>query len=541
MSDNSAMRQRQAGLENRGEAWRTWARVLAFGAAYVFLDWASYIHPTRELNITPWNPAPALGLLFLLRAGGGGAKSLFSAILMAELLVRDAVGHLVVAIALSALLTAGYGVMAAVLRRRFPDDGLFVDRDGLLAWTLIVLAGSLLNSLVFISALVVGGMISFDEWALAVLRFWVGDGVGIFVTMPVFWWLAEPRRRQLFRAAVLQWSTVGYLMLAVLTLWIAFDLGASANFRYFYVLFLPLVWASSRQGMAGAVLCALSLQLGMLVAGQWQATLEVSVFELQMRALMLALVGFLIGISVDDQRRATSELRQSLRLAAAGEMAAALAHELNQPLTALSAYGSACERLLTEEPGGKRLRETIRRMVGEAVRAAEVVRRLRDFFRSGSTRIERVAAEKLIAVVAGPFVIKARREEVDFVIAPCPAVYLLVDCLQMEVVLRNLLTNAFEAVQARRGGERRVSLRTDTEGTTLIIRVQDNGTGIVDNMRDRLFEPFASSKANGLGLGLAISRAIAEAHGGTLVVEGGKHGSFRLELPMDERGEATDG
>ncbi len=541
MSDNSTMRRKQAAMANHGETWRTWARVLAFGAAYVFLDWASYIHPTHEQNITPWNPAPGLGLLFLLRGGGGGAISLFSAILVAELLVRDAVDHLVIAIVLSALLTAGYGVMATVLRRRFPDDGLFVDRDGLLAWTLIVLAGSLLNSLVFISALVVGGLISFDEWTLAVLRFWVGDGVGIFVTMPAFWWLAEPRRRQLFRAAVLQWSTLGYLMLAVLTLWIAFDLGASANFRYFYVLFLPLVWAASRQGMAGAVLCALSLQLGMLVAGQWQATLEVSVFELQMRALMLALVGFLIGISVEDQRRATSELRQSLRLAAAGEMAAALAHELNQPLTALSAYGSACERLLTEEPGGERLRETIRRMVGEAVRAAEVVRRLRDFFRSGSTRIERVAAQKLIAAVAGPFVIKARREEMDFVIDPCPAVYLLVDCLQMEVVLRNLLTNAFEAVQARRGGERRVRLRGDMEGAMLIIRVEDNGTGIVDNMRDRLFEPFASSKANGLGLGLAISRAIAEAHGGTLVADGGEHGSFRLELPTDERTEGADG
>ncbi len=525
----------------RGETWRHWAWVLGFGVAYVFLDWASYIHPTRELNITPWNPAPALGLLFLSMRGRGGLASLFGAILLAEILVRDAVDHLIATILFSALLTAGYGLMAATLRRRFPDDGLFVDRDGLLAWTLVVLIGSLLNSIVFISALAVGGLVSFDEWALAVLRFWVGDGVGIFVTMPVFWWLAEPRRRQSFLAAVLQWSTLGYTMLAILALWIAFDLGASANFRYFYILFLPLVWAASRQGMAGAVLCALSLQLGMLMAGQWQAAQEVSVFELQMRAAMLALVGFLIGVSVDDQRRATAELRQSLRLAAAGEMAAALAHELNQPLTALSAYGSACERLLTEEPGGERLREAIRRMVGEAVRAAEVVSRLRDFFRTGSTRIERVTAEGLVAAATGPFLSKARQDGIDLAMSPSPAAHLLVDCLQMEVVLRNLLANAFDAVRLRPAGDRRVRLSTELSGRMLILRVEDNGSGIVDGMKDRLFEPFVSSKSSGLGLGLAISRAIVEAHGGILVAEDREHGCFRLELPVHDEWDEKNG
>jgi signal transduction histidine kinase len=359
--------------------------------------------------------------------------------------------------------------------------------------------------------------------------------------MPVFWWLAEQRRRQLFLAAILQWSTLGYTMLAILTLWIAFDLGASANFRYFYILFLPLVWAASRQGMAGAVVCALSLQLGMLMAGQWQAAQEVSVFELQMRAAMLALVGFLIGVSVDDLRRATAELRQSLRLAAAGEMAAALAHELNQPLTALSAYGSACERLLTEEPGGERLREAIRRMVGEAVRAAEVVSRLRDFFRTGSTRIERVTAEGLVAAATGPFVSKARQDGIDLVISHSPAVHLLVDCLQMEVVLRNLLANAFDAVRLRPAGDRRVRLSAELSGRVLILRVEDNGAGIVDGMKDRLFEPFVSSKSSGLGLGLAISRAIVEAHGGILVAEDREHGCFRLELPVHDEWDEKNG
>lgn len=286
--------------------------------------------------------------------------------------------------------------------------------------------------------------------------------------------------------------------------------------------------------MAGAVFCTSALQLGMIAAGQMQASPEISIFELQMRALILALVGFLIGVTVDEQRRAAADLRQSLRLAAAGEMAAALAHELNQPLAALSAYGNACERLLAQGDAGNKLPEVIRRMVSEAGRAAEVVRRLRDFFRTGSTHLERFALTALVESATTPFLEKAPGAGVELAVEPVPGLILHADRLQLEVVLRNLLSNAFDAVTEQPEGVRRVKLTAAAEAASwLCIRVEDSGGGVAGGSAERLFEPFVSTKSSGLGLGLAISRAIAEAHGGALVADAGTHGCFRLLLPFE--------
>src|SRR5690606_32784982 len=104
--------------------------------------------------------------------------------------------------------------------------------------------------------------------------------------------------------------------------------------------------------------------------------------NVQMLVLTLTLSGFLIGIAVDVARRASHDLRHSLRLAAAGEMAGAVAHELNQPLTALAMYGSACERLMARGDSEALLQTTIRSMVAESQRASDVLKRLRDFFRT---------------------------------------------------------------------------------------------------------------------------------------------------------------
>lgn len=261
--------------------------------------------------------------------------------------------------------------------------------------------------------------------------------------------------------------------------------------------------------------------------------------EIQTLAVVLVLFGFFIGVVVDEKQRVSAELRQTLRLAAAGEMAGALAHEINQPLTALSAYGTACEQLLEQGETGDRLRETIRRMVAESFRAADVVRRLRDFFRTGATQLERITLGNLLASAASPFSAKAQHQGIELAIDPAPPCVLLADRLQLEVVLRNLLSNAFDAVAERPAGQRCIRLSTHPEGAGRIcVRVEDSGPGISGEMAARMFEAFQSSKASGLGLGLTISRAIVEAHGGHLWAEVTDHGLFKLVLPME--GKADD-
>jgi C4-dicarboxylate-specific signal transduction histidine kinase len=235
----------------------------------------------------------------------------------------------------------------------------------------------------------------------------------------------------------------------------------------------------------------------------------------------------------EERSRAEEGLRQSLRLAAAGEMAGAIAHEVNQPLTALVNYGRSAQMLLDAGKSAE-LAAVLQRMLAEGQRAAEIVRGLRDFFREGATRLEKVPVGELLEAArrigaglergpAGAFAVRAE--------PGLPPV--LVDRLQIELVLRNLLTNAFEAADSRAGAaEVRLDAAREDAGN-LRITVLDSGPGVAEADAARIFEAFVSGKPSGMGLGLAVSRAIAEAHGGTLSAAPGPRGEFRLVLPFE--------
>lgn len=505
---------------------------LAFIAAYVALDWASNLHPLHGLNITLWNPAPALGFVVWMRFGRVTALPWFVAIMAGELVIRGMPAALPITLALSAALTAGYAAIAGVLHSRLGDGQVFGDRKGLIAWLTIVVVGTLTNSVIYISLLVLAGLLPAGERIDGLIRFWIGDCVGTVVSMPMLWMLLTQPGQARLRAVLASWETGGYTALAIAMLGVTFGNGASAEFQYFYFLFLPVIWASARQGLSGAAVSAFILQGGVIAAVEWLHLVAVTVMELQILATMLALVGLFIGVVVDEHCLAVEKLKQTLQLAAAGEMAAALAHELNQPLTALAAYGNACEHLLARGESGDALGDVIRRMVAESRRAADVVRRLRDFFRTGDTRLEPVALGTLMSSAASRFSERAAAEGVDLHIAPVPT-RVLVDLLQTELVLRNLLANAFDAVASRPPGERRIEVTTVEDGgaESITVVVRDSGPGLSASAAASLFEPFVSSKSSGLGLGLVISRALIEANGGKLWAEAGDAGVFRFSLP----------
>ncbi|WP_136416349.1 ATP-binding protein [Herbaspirillum sp. ST 5-3] len=518
-----------------------WHDSLVLILGYVALDWVSYIHPLYGLNITPWSPAAALGLAYVLRFGPRAAAALGVAILIADAWVRHLPAALALWVALSALLTCGYWAIAALLRRRLAGTSLFADLHGLIEWVIIIALGTLLNSVVFVSALSFTRLIPPEAWSSALLRYWVGDCVGIIVSMPIFWMLLDERGRAKLRAVCLTRRMAVYFLVMLLSLWVAFGIGAQANYKYFYVLFLPIVWMAAKDGLTGAVLGATMVQLGIIGSVQLLGFPAVTVLEIQTLTVVLALLGFFIGVVVDEKQRMSAELRQTLRLAAAGEMAGALAHEINQPLTALSAYGGACEKLLAQGDTGERLRDVIQRMVAESHRAAEVVRRLRDFFRTGATQLEHVPLAALLSAASEPFEKRAREQDVTLSIAEVPACTLLADRLQIEVVLRNLLSNAFDAVTAQPGDKRSIRITAWLENPrSVCICVEDSGSGVPAELAAHLFEAFHSSKASGLGLGLTISRAIAEAHGGNLLAEPADHGIFKLILPVEGKRERSD-
>jgi C4-dicarboxylate-specific signal transduction histidine kinase len=178
-------------------------------------------------------------------------------------------------------------------------------------------------------------------------------------------------------------------------------------------------------------------------------------------------------------------------------------------------------------------REVIDRILAEAERAAEIVRRLRDFFRAGTTRLEAVAVDELLAemrrmadgaIGTRPIALAIRYP------APVPPLY--VDRLQVEVILRNLLVNAVESLAAAGVVDGRIEVSVQgLDNDRVLFAVVDNGPGITAAARAGLFEPFVSGKPTGMGLGLAVSRAIAEAHGGSLDAAKAARGEFHLILP----------
>jgi two-component system sensor kinase FixL len=518
---------------------KDWLLLVAFVPLYVLLDWLSYVEPLFRLNITPWNPDPALGLVLWLRFGRRSALPWFIALLMAELVVRDLPAGWALTTILSALLVAGYGLTGELLRRSFGDADLLDTRHRLSSWLGITVTGLTFNGAVYIGVLWLTGFVPPGALMETMRRFVVGDVVGVVVSMPLIWMLASAHGRRLLAGVLRTPDAAGYLLLSATLVWAIFhSVIGSSEYRHFYFLFLPIIWAAARHGQPGSGLVSFTLQFGIILTMRGGQLADIPFAELQLLGAALALVGLFIGATVDEQRQAAEGLKQSLRLAAAGEMAAALAHELNQPMTALAAYGRACEHLLARGERGPLLNETIGKMVRESGRAAEVVRRLREFFRTGAMHLETHSVAAIVDTVTLQFAQQCAAQAVALVVTTEPGLELRADRLQIELVLRNLIANAIDAVLTRSEPGRRITLScASRSGGRLLITVQDNGPGVSTAAAARLFAPFVSGKSTGLGLGLVLSRAIVEAHGGQLWAEVGDAGIFKLILPQARSGE----
>jgi C4-dicarboxylate-specific signal transduction histidine kinase len=304
--------------------------------------------------------------------------------------------------------------------------------------------------------------------------------------------------------------------------------------RHFYLLFLPLIWIAVRFGMNGAIVATAIVQMGVVLGIHASGGISLPVVELQALLVALTLTGLFLGVMVDQRQHAEESLRQTLRLAAAGEMAGAIAHEVNQPLTAVTNFGRSAQMLLERDQAGPtQAKDIIAKILAEAERAAEIIRRLRDLFRAGTTRLEVVEVEDLLGTVRriGAAAIDGKPIALE-IESRSPGPALFIDRLQVEVVLRNLMANAVESLfgSGRHGGRISVLLERHDDRHLRIV-VADDGPGISASRREGLFEPFVSGKPTGMGLGLAVSRAIAEAHGGSLEAAAVAHGEFHLVLP----------
>jgi two-component system sensor kinase FixL len=238
-----------------------------------------------------------------------------------------------------------------------------------------------------------------------------------------------------------------------------------------------------------------------------------------------------------------SELLHVSRLTALGEMASSLAHELNQPLSAISNYIGGSRMLLErEEIPRERLDDSLQKARDEALRAGEVIRRLRDFLARGETERLIEHLPKLIEEASALALVGAKdldlRVTFDFA---ADAELVMADRVQIQQVVLNLIRNAMDAI--RGSGRRSLIVATERlEPNMVVVNVADSGPGIDPAIADRLFQPFVTTKADGMGVGLSISRTIVEAHGGRIWVEPNPGGGtiFRFTLPRVDDQEPND-
>jgi two-component system, LuxR family, sensor kinase FixL len=229
-----------------------------------------------------------------------------------------------------------------------------------------------------------------------------------------------------------------------------------------------------------------------------------------------------------------TELLHASRLSVMGQMASAMAHEMNQPLTAIINYLEATRHLIESAPGSTgRIADLLQRAVAQAERAGDVIRRLRQFVTKGETERRPENLNQLVEEALALALVGARQSGVRVTLnldRTLPPV--LADGVQIQQVVLNLVRNAVEAME---DSERReLNLTTRSQADTAEITVADTGPGIAPALAERLFEPFVTTKHTGMGLGLSICRDIVDSHHGRLTSAPRPEGGtvFRVVLPI---------
>jgi two-component system sensor kinase FixL len=250
--------------------------------------------------------------------------------------------------------------------------------------------------------------------------------------------------------------------------------------------------------------------------------------------------GFVRDLTEHQQTQARlqelqSELVHISRLSAMGEMASALAHELNQPLAAISNYMKGSRRLLagSTDPNTSKIENAMDRAAEQALRAGQIIRRLRDFVSRGESEKRVESLSKLIEEAGALGLAGAREQNIQLRFNSNPEFDLvLADRVQVQQVLVNLFRNALEAM-AQSPRRELVASNAKVGDDMIEIEVSDTGSGFPDDVKANLFQTFFTTKETGMGVGLSISRSIIEAHGGRMWAESNAAGgaTFRFTLP----------
>ncbi len=495
---------------------------VVYVAGYVLLDWISLIEPYAPFGISPWNPGTGLSFALVLLFGRRMIPFLFVGVLLSDLVHRPLPLPWMVELSAALLIGGGYSAaLLALLHPRLRFDATLSSMRDLILLMIVAVVSAAVVACGYVGLAITAGLLPAVDFASATLRYWIGDVIGIIVVTP-FTLIAFTRRRllPLSPETLLQFAAIAAALVLV------FGYAEERQFQLFYVLFLPIVWMAVRSGREGVTVGILVTQLGLIVGFILFPEEANDVTAFQALMLVLAATGLVAGELVTERRRTEAQLRQHqeslarlARLGSMGELAAAIAHELNQPLMAAGTYTRlVSEAISAGEADAATVAQTAQKAVAQVERAAEVVRRLRALVRLDRSNRAAVGVDRIVRetlALCQPDLDRVHAGARSVMAADLPLV--MVDLLQIEQALLNLVRNSIEAIGAAGQSDGAITIeavRADAEFVEL--RVSDTGPGFPPDIADGAFLPLSSTKTEGLGFGLPLCKSIIEAHGGRL-------------------------
>ncbi len=522
-----------------------WGTGAVFIAIYFAINLVTEWHDFDRLGITLWSPDDGLSLALLIESLAF-APFVFLGAVLVDLSIVGVQRHIGVTIAAELVLVAAYVLLAFLLKNKLKFDVRQFRLPDVVTFLLLVPLCAAVASLVYCGVLYLGAALPADKLFAAFGHYWIGDALGMITIIPattaVFTYLSAARWR---------WS--GHTLFTVLTFVVGICLGFAALvgvgdklYYLFNLLFLPVIWVAMREGYAGVALALVTIQVTLAVITVFVGYDTTDFAILQLLMLVLSITGLLLGAVTTEHRDAALRLREQQRELArmasnaqAGAMGMALAHEVSQPLSTVTAYVHAARRLLQTGVANAPVMDALINAEAEAQRAREVLERIRDFVSSGNLSLKALdvpaLAERIGVLCREEAAARGVQVEVES-IGPVPEVQ--ADGVQIEQVLINLVNNAIDAASERPDGRGGVIIRVAAGASAITIEVDDNGRGVAPELADSIFDAYQTTKPRGMGLGLHLSRRIVERHAGRLwwapIRTGGAR--FVVELPMDGAG-----